>query len=293
MTKASSHAAKDTFRGRFLVSAIQDLPLAKLKTQTLKRFSSRHGFGSGGWVVVTTGAIALLYWNSRLVFATGTGIVAMLLVYLMHDWKPSINAVALRQLLQGWNQPFLVAAGTGAIATFSTYLAAAIWAESDSAWIASGAILQGMGTLTGLGLLVWQICNRQESHAPLQINQLLFDLAHEDPLKRLLAVRQLTDSISVLDDQSRLDRRSLPTNRHPNLAKIPSRRQIADYFRVMLQREEDPIIRAAVLDGLQTLEIVHHLKQATEPQVRVNQLQVSQPRSPVKARRLASDYSRR
>lgn len=285
MTKASSHAAKDAFRWQFLVSAIQDLPLEKLKIQTLKRFSSRHGFGSAGWLVLTTGAIALLYWNGRLVFATGTGVVVMLLVYLMHDWKPSINAMEVRKLLQGWNQPFMVAAGAGAISTFSTYLAAAIWAESDSAWIATGAILQGMGTLTGLGLLVWQILNRPDPHAPIQINQLLFDLAHEDPLKRLLAVRQLTDSISVLDDAYRLERRSRTANRSQNPAKIPSRHQIADYFRVMLQREADPIIRAAVLDGLQTLEIVYQLQQATEPLIRVNQ-----PRSPTRVRRLAPEH---
>jgi len=287
VTKASSHAAKDVFHWRFLVSAVQDFPLEKLNTQILKRFSSRHGFGSGGWLIVTTGAIALLYWNGRLVFATGTGAAVMLLVYLMHDWKPSVNAVAFRKLLQGWNQPFMVAAGAGAIATFSTYLAAAIWAESDSVWIATGAILQGMGTLTGLGLLGWHLCNRQDPRAHIQINQLLFDLAHQDPLKRLLAVRQLTDSISVLDEY-RLERR-LRMPRQQDLAKIPSRRQIADYFRVMLQREEDPIIREAVLDGLQTLEIVHQLQQATEPIFQVQR----QPRSPAKARRLAPTHAMR
>jgi hypothetical protein len=286
VTKASSHAAKDGFRWQVLFSAIQNLPLEKLKTQTLKRFSSRHGFGSGSWLVVTTGAIALLYWNGRLFFATGSGVGAMLLVYLMYDWKPAINAVEIRKLLPGWNQPFMISAGAGAIATFSTYLAAAIWAESDSAWIASGAILQGMGTLTGLGLLVWQVCNRPDSRSQIQINQLLFDLAHKDPLKRLLAVRQLTDSVSVLDNAYRLNRRSRTANRSQNPAKVPSRRQIADYFRVMLQREEDPIIRAAVLDGLQTVEIIDQLQQATEPMVRV-----SQSRSPAKVRRLAPTHS--
>jgi len=285
VTKVSSQATKDAFRWRFLVSALQDLPLEKIKAQTLRRFSSRHGFASGGWVVVTIGAIALLYWDGRLVFATGTGVAVMLLVYWMPNWKPSVNTVAIRKRLQSWNQPFVIAAGAGAIATFSTYIAAAIWAESDSAWIASGAILQGLGTLTGLGLLVWQICTRPDPRAHIPINQLLFDLAHKDPLKRLLAVRQLTDSVSVLDDKYRLEPRSRGTNGQ-SFTKIPSRRQIADYFRVMLKREQDPIIRAAVLDGLQTLEIVYQLQQATEPMIRV-----SQPRSPVKVRHLASDYT--
>lgn len=268
MTKVSSHAAKDAFRWRFLVSALQDLPLEKIKAQALRRFSSRHGFASGSWVVATIGAIALLSWDGRLVFATGTGVAVMLLAYSMPHWKP-INTVALRKRLKGWNQPLIVAAGAGAIATFSTYLATAIWAESDSAWIAFGVILQGMGTLTGLGLLVWQICNRPAPRVHIPINQLLFDLAHKDPLKRLLAVRQLTDSVSVLDDNYRLEPRSRGTNRQ-NSSRMPSRHQIADYFRVMLKREKDPIIRAAVLDGLQTLEIVYQLQQANAPMVQVS-----------------------
>lgn len=286
MTKASSHVAKEAFSWRFLASVLQ-VPLTHFKTPTLKRLSSRSRSRSSGWFVIAIGAIALLYWNSRLVLATGSGVAVMLLVYVMHDWKPAFNAIEIRKMLQGWNQPFLMSAGAGTIATFSTYLAVSIWAESDSAWIASGAILQGIGTLTGLGLLVWQILNRPDPRAHIQVNQLLFDLAHADPLKRLLAVRQLTDSISMLDDRHSVDRRS-PAINHPHLSKIPSRRQVADYFRVMLQREDDPIIRAAVLDGLQTLEIVHQLRQATEPLIQINEFQTDrQSRSPAKVRRLA------
>lgn len=229
--------------------------------------------------MVGVGALALLYWNGRLFLATVAGIGVMVLVYLLHDWKPSLNLWPLRKFLEGWNQPFLVAVGAGAIATLTTYLAASVWVDAESHWIASGAILQSMGTLAVLLLLITQMLNRQDRRDRIPYNKLVSDLVHDDPLKRLIAVRQLTDAISVLEDEHR-DRRS-------GIAKQPTRHEIADYFRLMLNREEDPIVRDAVYDGLQTLDIVYHLKQANAPLLQLT------PRSPVvvKSRRLTSNHS--
>lgn len=226
--------------------------------------------------MVGAGAMALLYWNGRLFVATGAGIGVMVLVYLMHDWKPSINLAALRKTLDGWNQPFLVAVGAGAIATFTTYLAASVWADAESHWIASGAILQSMGTLTVLLLLITQMLNRQERKHRIPYNKLVSDLVNDDPLKRLIAVRQLTDAVSVLDDE--------PCDRRSGIAKKPTRREIADYFRLMLQREDDAIVRDAIYDGLQTLDIVYQLKQATEPLLQLSPRQ----QDPAKLRQFAS-----
>jgi hypothetical protein len=259
VAKASYHAAKDTFRWRFLVRQLQELPLETLKDQALRSVSSRHGLGAAGWAILTTGTVALLYWNGRLVLATGAGVAVMLLVYLMHDWKPDLNLSEVRKFLHGWNQPFVVSAGAGAAATLTTYLAASVWADAHSAWIASAALLQGAGTLAVLVLLVWQMLNRQTNRDRAYFNQFLLDLAHEDPLKRLLAVRHLTDSVSVLQDDL--------TARRRGPGKKLSRREVADYFRLMLVREADPIVREAVLDGLQTLDIVHQLKAATAPPI--------------------------
>ena len=50
-----------------------------------------------------------------------------------------------------------LAVGSGGIATVSTYMAAAIWVESSSSWIAAGAIVQGLATLLTLILLMLQM----------------------------------------------------------------------------------------------------------------------------------------
>ncbi|NJP10917.1 MAG: hypothetical protein HC866_16745 [Leptolyngbyaceae cyanobacterium RU_5_1] len=118
---------------------------------------------------------------------------------------------------------------------------------------------------------------RRASRDRIHFNQMIADLTHDDPLKRLIAVRQLTDLVSFLQD----DRapRSL-------LGKKPSRRDVADYFRLMLSREREPIIREAVLDGLQTLDIVHQLKQATQPAINS-----AHRLTPAKTRRVSSARS--
>lgn len=257
MAKVSSSLAKDVFRWRFLVGALQELPLDDLARQVNRQIGRQWRSGSGVWLLFGAGALGLLYWNGRLFIATGAGIGVMTIVYLLHDWQPKVNVSALRNVLEGWNQPFMVATGAGAIATFTTYLAASVWVDAESHWIASGAILQSMGTLGVLLLLISQRLNRREQQIKFSYHQLVSNLVHDDPLKRLIAVRQLTDIVSVLEDDDR--------DRRPGAPRKPARHEIADYFRLMLHREDDPIVRDAIYDGLQTLDIVYQLKQATEP----------------------------
>ena len=85
----------------------------------------------------------------------------MLLAYLMQEWDCQIYGSSLRRFFSGFNRQLTLAVGSGGIATLSTYMAVSIWVDSDSPWIAAGAILQGFGTLATLILLVWQIINTQ------------------------------------------------------------------------------------------------------------------------------------
>lgn len=267
VAKVSSRAAKTPFQWRLLVQTLQAMPFEAMLNQMIQDLAHGRRSPVQRWIVILAGAAGLFYWNGRLVLALGTGMSVMALVYLLHDWQLDVNLAQLRRYLQGWNQPFALSVGAGAIATLTTYTAAAVWAESDSAWIATATILQGMGTLTVLLWLVGQAVNRQTKRDRLHHHQLIQDLTHTDPLKRLIAVRQLTDFISVLNEH---------TPQHRGQGKPPTRQEIADYFRVMLAREEDAIIRDALWDGLQTLDIVQSLQHATEPLVTIT------PRQPLK-----------
>jgi len=85
-----------------------------------------------------------------------------------------------------------------------------------------------LGTLATLILLVWQIISWQASREEAQLDQLLTDLTDADPL-RLIVVRQLT----------RLVTRTRFEQAHHNT--------VAEYLRLLLSREQETVIRDAVL----------------------------------------------
>jgi len=221
--------------------------MAKVKGRAFKQVYLYRFRGPGGWLVGLTGIVAMLFWNWKLLLATGAGVLVMLMVYLMQEWDWQRYWSSFRRYFTGSNQQLTLAVGSGGIATLSTYMAVSIWIDSDSSWIATGAILQGFGTLATLILLVWQILSRQAGRNAVNRDQMLHDLTDGDPLKRLLAVRQLT-------------RWGTDHCVYPSENRI-----VAECFRLMLSRERESIIREAVLDGLQVLDSKQILSKGTQP----------------------------
>ena len=226
--------AQASSQWQHLVSLLQAVPLADVGNAVGKQIPWRRWSAPGGWLLVAGGSIGLLFWNGRLVVATSIGIAMMLLVYLLQDskWKPWKG---LMPFLKGWNRQFTVAVASGGAAMFGTYLATSVWLEAENHWIATGMIFQGTATLGMLGLLVWQMIGQNHDRRISSFAQTLSDLSHDDPLKRLIAVRQVAEYIEHQDNCGKQHR-------------------IADYLRVMLSREDDPIVREAILEGLQVLE---------------------------------------
>lgn len=238
---------------RYWLHWIQSIPLSDLTrsdlaTEALQQLPKlRRWSSSGSWLLVSAGAVALFYWNGRLVMATGVGAAVMLLLYRMQDWRLDVPWSQMQKFLERWNQPWAIASAGGGLAALTTYLAASVWADSESSWIALGALLQGAGTLAVLVLLTWQLLHRQTERGQDQLDQILTNLTHTDPLKRLIAVRQLTHTLTERGDDPAY------------------RRELSDYFRLMLRREQESIVREAVLDGLRRVDRARQLKQSSQP----------------------------
>ncbi|MFM7439593.1 MAG: hypothetical protein ACKO2V_13485, partial [Snowella sp.] len=107
-----------------------------------------------------------------------------------------------------------------------------IWAESDNRWLATGTVLEGMGTLLTLTLLGWHIISQQNQESDTQLEKYLNQLTEPDSIKRLIAVRQLIK----LQETTTLPKRD--------------RHQIEDYFQLLLQQESEKLIRQAILEHL-------------------------------------------
>jgi hypothetical protein len=167
----------------------------------------------------------------------------MWLVYQLQSGNWRSYWLNLRQLLTGTNRQLAVAVISGGFATLCSYVAIAIGTDTQSSWITIGILLQSLGISAILGLLVWQMLAQETKPDETKLEQMLADLTDPDPLKRLIAVRYLTTSVNKFDSTHKT--------------------WIADCFRLLLSREEEVIIRDAVLDSLRLLENYPSLGEAT------------------------------
>ncbi len=202
-----------------------------IKQQTFKRFC-----GPGGFLGFVTIVVAMLLWNWKLLLALLVGVGVMVLVYSMQEWDWKLRWLKIRNFLNSSNRRLALAVISGGIATVSTYMAAAIWIDSHSPWIAAGAIAQGVGTLLTLILLVWQIVNFYENREEDHLDQLLVNLTEKDPLKRLIALRQLTKVIT----RQRVD--------------SSVQQDVVQCLQLLLSREEEVVVREAAFKSLQACD---------------------------------------
>ncbi|MEG4271591.1 MULTISPECIES: hypothetical protein [unclassified Microcoleus] len=201
---------------------------------------------SKGWLAVVTLAAVWGWWNSELLFSTGLGIAAMMLVYRGQSWDWQLLRAKGEEFWEGPNRRFVLAVGTGGIATLGAYMSLAIWADSESHWMALSLILQNLGTIAIAGLLLWQGLSLGATKDEVALDRILADLTDADPVKRLIAVRQMTDLVNqggfgpVSSVKSSL-----------------ARSRAAECFRLMLSREPEALVRNALLEGLQTWDATY------------------------------------
>lgn len=203
------------------------------------------------------------YWNEKLLLSTSLGILVMVLVYRMQEWDWQVSWLEFCRFWSSWNRKLTLAVGCGGLATLTAYTTVSIWADSDQPLIAESLILQNLGILAVIGLLVWQMIAQNTTQQQSQLEKYLTDLTDADPIKRLIAVRQITrffssSKLNQIDSSSQkfLLHSTASSSRmiSPVNGSLITRSQIVDCFHLILNRESEPIVRDAVLDGLQTLD---------------------------------------
>ncbi len=200
---------------------------------------------SRAWLWVLAGTIALLM-GWQLLLAIGVGVLSMVL-YRMQAQPVLFLCSSLHPFLKGPHRQVILPGAIGGIAVVGTYLATSVWIEAKHPWIAVGTILQGFSIFLVLVLLVWQTLNQRADLEDTQIDQWVINLTHSDPLKRLIAVRQLSQWGQ--GPQANSARKSV----------------VAEYFQLMLRQEPEAMIQNAILEGLQVLESSRQLNPPASP----------------------------
>lgn len=201
------------------------------------------------------GLLLLWVWLWQWLLAVGVGLTVTVGLYLAQQGQLRLP-VRWRRLWAPANRSLSLAVLGGLVALGSTYLATLLWV-SESPGLAAGVLLQSYGLLTVLGLLLWQGANLRRPAAPVFPRAELTDLTDDEPLKRLIAVRQLTEAA---------------------LAPVPAlpASHLADCFRLMLDRETEPLVCSALLDGLQRLGTQLERRPARTPARRLQPSQAMQ-----------------
>ncbi|NJL90483.1 MAG: hypothetical protein HC916_12365 [Coleofasciculaceae cyanobacterium SM2_1_6] len=225
----------------------------RLREQRLHRLhrrnSRRQPWGQPTpWLLGLGGFSLILLWHWQLFLATGSGISVMAIVYLMQQGYGQHYWQELERLSAG-NRQMAVAVGSGAIASIGCYLAIAIYLDSPNGWIATGKLLQGGSTVGIFLLLLWQMAQQKSSRQGLrttsnhqahdsasQYTRALENLTAPEPLKRLIAVQQLSQL--AIDQELTALQYS----------------QGAECIRLLISLEPEPAVQTASFTALQALE---------------------------------------
>jgi hypothetical protein len=188
------------------------------------------------WGPWTAGSLAVtLLWSSewRLLLATGLGIGSVKIIFWLLTHRESLQRLNWRQSLHTPQTQLLIAGGSGGLVALGTYLATMVWSEVNNPWIASGIILQGLGSLATVGLLVWQTSKPERLRADWgtvsEFDHCLHNLVNGDRLQKLVVLRQL----SQLSQSQRLNRQE--------------QADLWDYLQIFIDIEDDPLLKRAAI----------------------------------------------
>ncbi len=209
-----------------------------------------------GLTIVTTWG----YWNGKLLLSSAAGVAMMVLVYRMQQWDWQVRWSEFWRSSIGSNRQLTLAVGSGALATVSVYMSLSIWVDLENHWIASGIILQNLSLAVVIALLVWLVIGNKASQQQAYLERMLALLTDPEPLKRLIAVREITRWVTNTNfsrnDPNKLFGRLNQSDKETsfNSGSWISRSHLIECFQMMLLRESEPMVHDAIIDALQALD---------------------------------------
>lgn len=209
--------------------------LADMIRSMLRGISREQGLSL--WVLLIVFLSMLLAWNWQLILATSLGILAMITVYAMQDWNWNVIMWRIQKFLQSPYRHLPISVISGTVTVFLTYSILSLWSNQPDHWFAVASILQLSATLAVLGLLGYQVLSQWLYRQRENIDQLVTQLTASDDLVRLMAIKNINQYL------------------RENLIPIVQERAIADYCQVLLSRETEPIMREAIFETLESIQI--------------------------------------
>lgn len=211
------------------------------------------------WLAVLIGLGVWAWWDGKLLLSTAVGLAVMIWVCRLPLSGFQRNNIFGLQHIKPMNRQLTVAVGSGVAVTTFLYAMLSVWTSLENPWLALSVIGQNAAILAILSLIVWERIQQNLNAGEAKLNQWLADLTHDNPLKRLIAVRQLTHLFQNSPHRSKSPQLLLEAQRWealPQLQPLPplERTEIVEYFQLMLYQEDETLVREALREGLDILE---------------------------------------
>jgi hypothetical protein len=188
-------------------------------------------------IAALLGVAALWHWQGSLLVAGLAGGSGSLALYRLLHQPRSLQT--LTRQIQRWlrhpQAPLYLSGASGVGILLISYSALAVWQDLQSPWLALMLLTQEVGVLVVLGLAVGLMLTRSQGSPNHTFERCTTGLLHRDAMRRLMAVRQLTQ----LANQDALTSQE--------------RSQAIDYLRLLIRKETEPLVRNAIREGLATL----------------------------------------
>jgi hypothetical protein len=188
------------------------------------------------WFFVALGLFLLTFWNWQLVIATLIGASTLIAVYVAQDWNWQLLLAKVQRFLNSPNRSLILATIAGSGSIVFSYVSLMVWSSIDNHWLAGLIISQFVAILGILVLLFFKTINQWQQNSQQDINYLTAQLTSDDELERLIAVKQLAQSL-----------------RHKHLP-LAQEQAIAQYCQILLNREEVETVRNGTLEVLEELK---------------------------------------
>jgi hypothetical protein len=153
----------------------------------------------------------------------------MLCVYRLLDWDWGLYWQKWQRFSHKPQGKLTLAASGGSLAALSSFMAATLLTDTENPAVAIALGLQVVMSGAILCLLLAQVGNQQPQVKREELEEWLLALSDGNPLRRLIAVRHLARLSQKPALESELGQ------------------QIAEYFQFMLNQEEHPQVREALL----------------------------------------------
>ncbi len=189
------------------------------------------------WVLLVAVLLLLLSWNWQLVLATVAGIVVMGAVYIAQDWDGRAIAATLQHFASSPSRPLVVAVGTGTTAALVVRMAAALWANASNRWVGAAEVLQLLSAVAIAAIAAKFWLDRLLQQDRQSFERALERLTDANDLSRLMAMQHILACVRQ--------------KRFP----LGQESAIAEYCRLLLERETVPAVREAAYSTLEALPL--------------------------------------